>query len=192
MNNYVLKINFENISNLNNVNIDKEMITSNSVIDLTKNLDEISLYNTLIIDSDNIDLNYTNISFHNLEKSGNDFQFYNSNNTITTTQEDFSNFIKSEYILISNTTYNNGLYRINDNVSPTTNSIIISDEYNLMDDSGDNITIKANNINTSDNQITDLSIFYSKQKIIITNTILNNKNYTIHINSNSKNSIFKV
>lgn len=154
-------------------------------------LQELCMNNTLLIPVDNIVTNYTNISFHNLTITGsNDITFHASNNTITSSTTNLSSFLKCEYILISNTDNNNGLICINDSISPTTHSIIISSNYQLVNEINKTAIIKANNINTANSIITNLSIFNGGQILIINNTNFNNIGYTSNINSNSNNSIF--
>ena len=157
-------------------------------------LQEYCMNHTIIIPTSNIDFNYTNLSFHNLTKTGaNDISFYSSNNSITSIITDLSGFKTSEYILISNTTNNNYLYRINDTIAPTQNKIIVSSTYPLVNENNTSSIIRANNINTSNSSVTDLSLFYGGQKLIISNTTYNNTTntaYTSNINSNSAYSIF--
>ena len=177
--------------------------TSNSTIafDITKfnatinpatnKLQELAMNNTIISPSDNIITNYTNMSFHNQTVTGSsDISFYASNNTITSISTDLSQFIKSEYILISNTINNNFLYRINDAIIPTSNSIIISSESTLVNELNKSATLKANNINSSNITITDLSMFGNNQKFIISRTDNNNFNYFSNTNSISSYSIY--
>ena len=155
------------------------------------NLKELCMNNTLIIPLDNISTNYTNISFHNISIVGSsDISFYSSNNTITSITTDLSTFIISEYILVSNTINNNNLFRINDSIVPTSNSIIISNTYTLINENNKSATIRANNINTSNSSITDLSIFKGGQTLIISQTIYNNTAYVSNIDVNSKYSIY--
>ena len=154
-------------------------------------LQEFCMNHTLIIPTNNIAFNYTNISFHNLTKTGeSDLSFNASPNSITSVTTDLSGFKTSEYILISNTTNNNYLYRINNTIAPTATSIIISSDYQLIDETNTSALLRANNINTSNSSATDLSLFYGGQKLIISNTTYNNNTYTINSNSNAKYSIF--
>ena len=158
---------------------------------ITTKLQEFCMDNAIIIPSTNINDNYTHLSFHNLTITGSsDISFYTSNNTITSNTTDISSFKKSEYIFISNTTSNNGLFRINDTTAPTTNSIIISNEYSLVNETNKSAVLNANNINTTDSSATDLSVFSGSQKVIITSTNYNNTIYTSNINSNSAYSIY--
>ena len=155
------------------------------------NLKELCMNHTLIIPLDNISANYTNISFHLLTISGSsDITFYSSNNTITSNTTDLSDFIISEFILVSGTSSNNTLYRINDSIVPTSNSIIISNDYTLINETNTSATLKANNINTSNSSITDLSVFQGGQTLIVYQTTDNNTAYVSNINSNSKYSIY--
>ena len=130
--NYDLLIDFKDIyhgdSINSNINTQVSYLSSNVASNLTVNLLEFAIENTIIVDKDNVNLNYTNMFFHNLQVNSSpnaDISFYASNNTITSTTTNLSSFLKSEYILISNTILNNGLYRINDLTSPTNRKIII-------------------------------------------------------------------
>jgi len=158
---------------------------------VNQNLQEFCMNNTLLIPTNNIIINYTKLSFHNLTVIGSsDIKFYSSNNTITSTSTNLSSFLTSEYILVSGTTNNNYLYRINDTIAPTSNKIIISTEYALVNEINVSATLKANNINSSNILTTDLSVFGKKQILIVSHTKYNNTSYTTNINSNSQYSIY--
>ena len=165
-------------------------ITSN--IAPTK-LIELCMNTTIITPSTNVINNYTNLSFHNLTITGSsDISFYSGNNTITSITSNLSLFLTSEYILVSGTSNNNYLYRIDDSIinAPTSNTIIISQDYALVDEANTSASIEANNINTSNITLTDLSVFGGAQVIICSRTNNNNNSYTSNINSHSSYSIF--
>ena len=148
---------------------------------------------TIITPSTNVINNYTNLSFHNLTITGSsDISFYSGNNTITSITSNLSLFLTSEYILVSGTSNNNYLYRIDDSIinAPTSNTIIISQDYALVDEANTSASIEANNINTSNITLTDLSVFGGAQVIICSRTNNNNNSYTSNINSHSSYSIF--
>jgi hypothetical protein len=154
-------------------------------------LGELCFNHTLLIPTDNILTNYTNISFHNNTVIGSsDISFYSSNNTITSIATNLSSFLTSEYILVSGTVSNNFLYRINDSISPTSNTIVVSSEYTLANESNKSATIKANCINSSNVVNTDLSVFSYNQVLIVSQTSNNNTTYTSNISSNSQYSIY--
>ena len=157
----------------------------------SKNLQELCMDHTMLIPTDNIIDNYTNISFHNLTVTGtSDISFYSSNNTITSTTTDLSSFLLSEYILISGTTNNNGLLRINDTTTPTSNTIVIASQNTLTTELNQSATIVANNINSSDISNTDLSVFDGNQYLIVALTDNNNNTFLSNISSKSSYSIF--
>jgi hypothetical protein len=157
----------------------------------SKNLQELCMDHTMLIPTDNIIDNYTNISFHNLTVTGtSDISFYASNNTITSTITDLSSFLLSEYILISGTTNNNGLLRINDTTTPTSNTIVIASQNTLTNELNQSATILANNINSSDISNTDLSVFDGNQYLIVALTDNNNNTFLSNISSKSSYSIF--
>jgi len=156
-----------------------------------RKLGELCMNHTLLIPTDNILTNYTNISFHNNTVIGSsDISFYSSNNTITSITSNLSSFLTSEYILVSGTVSNNFLYRINDSISPTSTKIIVSPDYTLVNESNKSATIKANCINSSNVAVTDLSVFSYNQVLIVSQTGNNNTNYTSNISSNSQYSIY--
>ena len=165
--------------------------SSSDFINSFTKLQELCMNHTMLIPTDNIIDNYTHISFHNDTVTGSsDISFYSSNNTITSITTNLSSFLLSEYILISGTSLNNGLIRINDTVTPTSNTIIISSQYPLINEINTSSQILANNINSSNITLTDLSVFGGKQDLIVLLTELNNNTYLSNIGTNSAYSIF--
>lgn len=147
---------------------------------------------TLILDETKITTNYTPLSFHNQTITGNsDISFYTGNNTITSITTDLSSFLKHEYIQVSGTSNNNGIYRISDLNDPTTNYIVLSSNTNIQaTEYNTSAVINANNINSSNIALADLSIFGNNQTLIINRTNLNNTNYIASGTSNSPYSIY--
>jgi len=162
----------------------------NSVLNF-KDFSSLCMNNTMLTPSSNLIYNNTHISFHNYSTTGSsDISFYSSNNTITSITTNLSSFLLSEYILVSGTTNNNYLYRINDSIVPTSNAIVISSSYNLVNEINVSANINANNINTSNVSLTDLSVFSGGQVLIVSKTVNNNTNYTTNFSSNSPYSIY--
>jgi hypothetical protein len=127
----------------------------------------------------------TNSSFRNVSRTGSsDISFNSTTNIITSTTTILSVFNPNEYIKISGTLSNNGLYLI-DNVSPSTYSIKISALYSLVDEVNKSANLLANNLYST---VDNLAIFNTSTTLIFTGTTSNNK--TFLLNSASVNSIY--
>ena len=140
-------------------------------------------------------INYSDLSFHRVSINDNnnfnisDITFYSSNNSITSVTTDLSVFLKSEFIQI-NSSLNNGLYRVNDSISPTTNKLIIAPEYTLVSNASIYTYMSTNNINSSNVITSNLAVYGDVDQILISNTLYNNSYFNINnINGKSASSI---
>jgi hypothetical protein len=170
----------------------KNILYSNNAFNFGLNAgDTICRPHTLILPISKITNNYTSIYFNHQTVTGaSDITFYVSNNTITSITSDLSVFRKGEWLSISGTMSNNKFYKVSELVIPTSNTIVIDNSYTLVNESGTSATIYANNINSSNVSVSDLSVFGGGQLLIVKNTILNNNTYTCNVNAFSNNSLF--
>ena len=136
---------------------------------------------TWIIPTDNLTstIENTNLNFRDIFVNGN-YEYNHITNTINyISGENFLNFNNNNIIKISNTTQNNGFYLIN-NVLNNGKSITLDTTYNTLNNTETKTSlIETNSINSTDTSITDLSVYNPGQKLIVTNTSINNNVYTI-------------